>query len=112
MKQQRKRRSALLGFLLYSENSLSKPKATILVPDSPKSSEAMEGSGYGSTPSCPGIGAAGAQDGLPEPSIPRCHGPALNRVTAGDFEVQGAEPRHRVMPRDDRRAEGEGGRKG
>ena len=41
-----------------------------------------------------------------------CHGPALTRVTAGDFEVQGAEPRHRVMPRDDRRAEGEGGRKG
>ena len=41
-----------------------------------------------------------------------CHGPALTRVTAGDFEVQGAEPRHRVMPRDDRRAVGEGGRKG
>ena len=34
--------------------------------------------------------------GLP---YPPCHGPALTRVTAGDFEVQGAEPRHRVMPR-------------
>lgn len=29
-----------------------------------------------------------------------CHGPALARVIAGDLEVQGAEPRYRVMPGD------------
>ena len=70
-KQHRKRRSALLGFLPHSENSLSKPKATILVPDSPKSSQAIEGSDCEFTPSCPAFGAAGAQDGLPGPSIYR-----------------------------------------
>ena len=61
--QHRKRRPALLRFLLHSENSLTKPKAAILVPVSPKSSEAIEGSDYESTPSCPSFRAAGAQDG-------------------------------------------------
>ena len=61
--QHRKRRPALLRFLLHSENSLTKPKAALLVPDSQKSSEIIEGSNYESTPSCPSFGAAGAQDG-------------------------------------------------
>ena len=30
----------------------------------------------------------------------QCHGPPPARVTAGDLEVQDAEPRHRVMPGD------------
>ena len=61
--QHKKRRPALLRFLLHSENSLTKPKAALLVPDSPKSSETIEGSGYESTPASPCFGAAAAQDG-------------------------------------------------
>ena len=57
--------------IILSKNSLTKSKATILVSDSPKSSEAIEGLSYDSTPSCPDFGAAGAQDGLLEPSTPR-----------------------------------------
>ena len=67
----RKRRSTLLRFLLHSEYSLTKPKATILAPDCPKPSEATEGSGYESTPSCPSSGAAREYDG--------CSGPATIR---------------------------------
>ena len=70
-KRHRKRRSALLGFLLHSENSLSKPKASIHVLDSPKSSGDVEVSDCEFAPSCPAFGAAGAQNGLPGPSIPR-----------------------------------------
>ena len=71
------RRSTLLRFLLHSENLLIKLKATTLVPDSPKSSEAIEGSDYEPTPSCPTFGAAGAQDGSPELSTTR----ALRKCT-------------------------------
>ena len=66
--QHRKRKFALLRFLLRSENS---PKATTPVPDSPMPSEAIEGSDYESTPSCSTFGAAGAPVGCPGPSITR-----------------------------------------
>ena len=70
-KRHRKRRSAQFGFLLHSENSLSKPKASIRVLDSPKSSGGVEVSDCELAPSCAAFGAAGAQNGLPGPSIPR-----------------------------------------
>ena len=54
--------SALLGILLHSENSLTKPKDTILALDTPKTSETIEGSDCESTPSCLALGVAGAQD--------------------------------------------------
>ena len=70
-------RSALLRFLIHSENLLAKLKATTLVLDSPKSSEAIGGSGYESTLSCPTFGAAGTQGGSPGPSTTR----ALRKCT-------------------------------
>ena len=48
--------------LLHSENSLTEPEVTILALDTPKSSGAIEGLDCVSTPSCPTLGAAGAQD--------------------------------------------------
>ena len=63
--------SAPLGFLLYSENSLTNPKTTILALDTPKPSKAIEGSDCESTPSYPTFGAAGAQDD--------CSGPCTTR---------------------------------
>ena len=54
-----------------SENSLTKPKATILALDTPKPSETIEGSNCESTPSCPALGAAGAQDDCSGPSTTR-----------------------------------------
>ena len=59
------------AFFIHSENSLIKPKATILVPDSPESSETIEGSDYESAPSCSAFGAARAQDDLPGTSTTR-----------------------------------------
>ena len=61
----------ILRFILHSVDPLTKPKVPILVPDSPKSSEAIEGSGYESTPSCLAFGAAGARGGCPGPSATR-----------------------------------------
>ena len=69
--QHRKQRSALLRFLLHSENSLTKPEATILTPDSTMSSEATKGSDYEPTPSCLTFGAVGTQDDCPGPSTTR-----------------------------------------
>ena len=60
--------SALLRFLLQSENSLIKPKATILIL---KSSGATKGSDYEFAPSSPAFGAAEAQDGLHRHSTTR-----------------------------------------
>ena len=54
-----------------SENSLTKPKATILALDTPKPSETIEGSDCESTPSCLALGAAGAQDDCSGPSTTR-----------------------------------------
>ena len=58
--QRRGRGSASLGFLLHSENSLTKLKATKLALDAPKPSKAIEGSDCESTPACLTFGAAGA----------------------------------------------------
>ena len=69
--QHRGRGSALLGILLHSENSLAKPKTTILALDTPKPSEAIKGSDCESTPCCPALGAAGAQDDCLGPSTTR-----------------------------------------
>ena len=69
--QHRGRGSAPLGILLHSENSLTKPKTTILALDAPKPSEAIEGSDCKSTPSCPTLEAAGAQDDCSGPSTTR-----------------------------------------
>ena len=63
--------SAPLGFLLHSENSLTRPKATILALGTPKPSKAIEGSGCESIPSCPTFGAAGAWDDRSGPSTTR-----------------------------------------
>lgn len=41
-RQHRTRRSILLRFIIHSEDSLTKPKVAILVPGSPKSSEAIK----------------------------------------------------------------------
>ena len=70
LQEHRKRMSALLRFF---ENWLTKPKAAILIPDSPESSGAIKGSDCGSAPSSSALGVAGAQDGL--------HGPSTTRVT-------------------------------
>ena len=70
-KQHRKQRSALLRFLLHSENSLTKPKATFLIPNSPMSCEATESSDYESTPSCLTFGSVGTQDDRPGASTTR-----------------------------------------
>ena len=59
------------SFLLHSENSLTEPEVTILALDTPKSSGAIEGLGCVSTPSCPTLGAAGAQDDCSRPSTTR-----------------------------------------
>ena len=59
------------SFLLHSENSLTELEATILVLDTPKSSEAIEGLDCVSTPSCPTLGAAGAQYDCSGPSTTR-----------------------------------------
>ena len=59
------------SFLLHSENSLTEPEVTILALDTPKSSGAIEGFDCVSTPSCPTLGAAGAQDDCPGPSTTR-----------------------------------------
>ena len=59
------------SFLLYSENSLTEPEVTILALDTPKSSGAIEGLDCVSTPSCPTLGAAGAQDDCSGPSTTR-----------------------------------------
>ena len=67
----RGRGSALLGILLHSENSLTKPKTTILALDTLKPSEAIEGSDCESTPRYPAFGAAGAQDDCLGPSTTR-----------------------------------------
>ena len=61
----KKQRHALLGFILHSESSLTKPKATVPAPDGPKSSEVTEGLDYESTPSCPDFKTAGARGGCP-----------------------------------------------
>ena len=58
-----KSKVCLTQILLRSENSLTKPKATTPVPDSPMPSEAIEGSNYESTPSCSTFGVAGAPVG-------------------------------------------------
>ena len=55
-----------------------KLKATIVVPDSPKPSEASEGLEYEPTPSTPAFGASGARGGGPGPSTAR----ALRKRTA------------------------------
>ena len=68
----KKQRPALLGFILHSENSLTKPKATIPAPDGPKSSEVTEGLDYESTPSCPDFKTAGARGGLLLPGHWEC----------------------------------------
>ena len=47
------------GFALRSGDSPAEPGAAVFVPDSLKSSEAIEGSEYESTHSCPAFGAAG-----------------------------------------------------
>ena len=70
-KQHRGRGSALLGILLHSENPHTKPKTAIFALDTPKPSEAIEGSDCESTPSCPTLGAAGAQDDCSGPSTTR-----------------------------------------
>ena len=69
--QRRRRGSAALGFLLHSKNSLTQPKAIILTLDTPKPSEAIEGSDCAPTPPCPSLGAAGAQDDCSGPSTTR-----------------------------------------
>ena len=66
-----KRRSALLRFLLHSENLLTKAKATTPVLDNPMPSDAIEGFDYEPTPSCSTFGASGAQFGCPGPSTAR-----------------------------------------
>ena len=70
-KQHRGRGSALLGILLHSENSLTKPKTAIFALGTPKPSEAIEGSDCESTPCYPALGAAGAQDDCSGPSTTR-----------------------------------------
>ena len=69
--QHRGRGSAPLGILLHSENSLTKPKTTILALDTPKLSEAIEGSDCESTPCYPALGVAGTQDDCSGPSTTR-----------------------------------------
>ena len=59
------------SFLLHSENSLTEPEVTILALDTPKSSGAIEDLGCVSTPSCPTLGASGAQDDCAGPSTTR-----------------------------------------
>ena len=49
------------SFLLHSENSLTEPEVAILALDTPKSSGAIEDLDCVSTPSCPTLGASGAQ---------------------------------------------------
>ena len=60
--------------------SISQPKlkATVVVPDSPKPSEASEGLEYGSTPLTPAFGASGVRGDGPGPSTAR----ALRKRTA------------------------------
>ena len=50
---------------------LPEPKATIVVLDSPKPSEASEGLEYDFTPSTPAFGASGARGGGPRPFTAR-----------------------------------------
>ena len=50
------------SFLQHSENSLTQSEVTILALDTPKLSGAIEGLNCVFTPSCPTLGAAGAQD--------------------------------------------------
>ena len=61
------------------------PKATIVVPDSPKPSEAREGLEYEFTPSTPTFGASGARGGGPGPSTAR----ALRKRTAQKVAYSG-----------------------
>ena len=58
-------------FLLRSENSLTKPKATTPVPDSPMSNDTIEGSNYEPTASCSTFEAAEAQVDCRRPSTTR-----------------------------------------
>ena len=59
------------SFLLHSENSLTEPEVTILALDTPKSSGGIKGLDSVSTPFCPTLGAAGAQDDCSGPSTTR-----------------------------------------
>ena len=59
------------SFLLHSKNSLTQSEATILTLDTPKLSRAIKGLECVSTPSCPTLGAARAQDDCSGPSTTR-----------------------------------------
>ena len=59
------------SFLPHSENSLTQSEVTILALDTPKLSGAIEGLECVFTPSCPTLGAAGAQDDCSGPSTTR-----------------------------------------